>query len=403
MDLTNVPRRAYEKLRKDGVVDTLSTGTDVLLVDILFYRLCYNRLLHDRLPALSQDYLRERDCPVREPCDETVRHKGAAGLHDPEMDPKASYHVGDRFVCTFDDATVFGPTGLGTDDRNQVIAETAGSPTLVPRRIGIDVAKSMSENGVERTLTALRDTVEPDVRFDTVAAALPTWTNYYHWTIECLPRIRLLEAYGERTGDYPELLVPTDRPTWMDETLYRIDYGGKLVAWDGGIASADRLVVPTFPEPVSVDCRWLRDRMYDRTHAERNEGKLIYISRADATLRRVRNMEQIRPILNTYGVETYVLSELSVAEQVELFAEAELIVAPHGAGLTNIVYADEAAVVELFGDKKAASFARLAKLLGHDYTYLDCDERGVDIVVDPTKLERMLEAAVGDRSDDDYK
>lgn len=398
MDLTNVPRRAYEKLQKDGIAETLSAGADVLLVDILFYRLCYNGVLHDRLSILSYDDLHERDCSVREPCDVAIRYKGAAGLHDSEMDLDASYRVGDRFVCTFDDATVLGPTGLGIDDRNRVVAETAGSPTLVPRRIGVNVAKSMAANGVGRTLAALRGTVEPDIQFDTVAAALPTWANYYHWTIECLPRIRLLETYGEHTGGYPDLLVPTDRSSWMDETIDRIDYAGRIVSWSEGIASADRLIVPTFPEPTSTDCRWLRDRMHQglASRDSKDRGERIYISRTDATLRRIRNIDQIRPILDAHGIETYILSELSVAEQVELFAKAELVVSPHGAGLTNIVYADDTAVVELFGDKKAASFARLAELLGHDYIFLDCDERGVDIIVDPAKLERALEAAVAD-------
>lgn len=396
MDLTNVPRRAYEKLRKDGVTETLSAGADVLLVDALFYRLCYNGLLHDRLSVISHDDLRERDCPVREPCDELVRYKGAAGLYDPEMNPDASYRVGDRIVCTFDDATVLGPTGLGIDDRNRIVAETAGAPTLVPRRIGVNIAKSMAANGVGRTLAALRGTADPDVRFGTVAVALPTWTNYYHWTIECLPRIRLLEKYGERTGEYPDLLVPTNRSSWMDETLDQIGYAGRIVSWSDGIASAERLVVPTFPEPTSADCQWLRHRMRSRSESRRGGGKRIYISRADATLRRVRNVDQVRPILDAYDIETYVLSNLSVVEQVELFAEAELVVSPHGAGLANIVYADDTAVVELFGDKKAASFARLAEMIGHDYTCLNCVERGVDIVVEPSELKRAVEMATAD-------
>jgi capsular polysaccharide biosynthesis protein len=92
------------------------------------------------------------------------------------------------------------------------------------------------------------------------------------------------------------------------------------------------------------------------------------------------------------------LIDLSVAEQIDLFADADLIVAPHGAGLSNVVYADAVAVIELFGQKKMASFARLAEMLGHDYTYLECAERGVHLVVDPTELERAIEAAISRRA-----
>lgn len=95
-------------------------------------------------------------------------------------------------------------------------------------------------------------------------------------------------------------------------------------------------------------------------------------------------------VLDTRGFEQYTLSELSVAEQVRLFSNAEAVVSSHGAGLSNIVYSDSPVIVELFGEKKKTTYYRLAELLGHDYYPLHNEEHRQDLVVDVDKLERKL-------------
>ena len=54
-------------------------------------------------------------------------------------------------------------------------------------------------------------------------------------------------------------------------------------------------------------------------------------------------------LLSKYGFETVFLEEMSVLEQVALFANAKFIVAPHGSGLSNLVFCSpETTIVELF-------------------------------------------------------
>jgi capsular polysaccharide biosynthesis protein len=265
---------------------------------------------------------------------------------------------------------------------------------MVDRRIGIGIGKSMLTNGIRRTLAALSNVATPDSHFETATVAIPVWNNYYHWTIECLPIIRLLDKYAENHDKYPTLLVPSDRPSWMDESLDRIDYDGPVVSWPGGVSHIGNLIVPTYPDPIPAECRWLRDRMRDSHNVADDAPKRIYISRTDATVRQVENIDKIKPIFDDYGFDTVVLSELTVVEQIKLFTNAEIVVSPHGAGLTNVVYADEITVIELFGRKKMTTFARLADMLDHDYSFLDCEQRGVNLVVDPERLDTAIERAV---------
>ena len=396
MDFTTAPWRAYEKYRKDGVRELLNAGWETLLVNVLLYRVVYQGGLEHRLSYHSRDDLRNQgNCTTYDCYDGVVQYKGERGLGDPTTDPTAGYLAGDRFVCRFDDATLLGPAGVCVTEDNNIVAETVGTPPIGRRRVGMGISKSIVTNGTGRTLRALSESVDPDDRFDTAAVAVPSWRNYYHWVIECLPRVRLLERYEKRNGEYPALLIPADRPSWMDETIDQIDYGGNLVPWDGGIAHVDHLVVPTFPDPIPAECRWLRDRMRQRIDTSADRPTRIYISREDATTRKVGNADEVRAVLNTHDFETYVLSELSVAEQIRLFADADCVVSPHGAGLTNVVYSNDISIVELFGDERVATFARLATMLNHGYRNIDCEQRGVNLVVDPERLNAAIRNALG--------
>jgi len=101
-------------------------------------------------------------------------------------------------------------------------------------------------------------------------------------------------------------------------------------------------------------------------------------------------MEQIQSVLTDFRIEQYVLSELSIKEQAQLFAEAELVVSPHGAGLANLVFSDDTTIIELFGSKKSTSYHRLSQINDLNYYFLTSQQDGVDIRVDPDGLRYLL-------------
>lgn len=388
MNLRNAPWRAYQKYQLDGFEELFQSSVDTLLVNVIGYRLIYQRLLQERLPRLSREEMRnEGECKTYEPCTGEVPVKGSEGIPREDSPPK-TYWPGDRFVCTLPDAKVLSPVGPAVASDGRIIDETVAMPRKADRRVGIAVAKSLVGSGPSQTCAVMSGKEEPDAYFDTVALMLPPWNNYYHWTIECLPRIRLLEKYAADHDEYPDLLIPFDHPSWMDETIEQIDYDGQIVSWDGDVAQINKLVICSFPDPTTEECRWLRNRM--RRNGSFDKQNRIFVSRRDASVRQIENIEEITPILKEFGFRQYLLSDLSVSEQVHLFANAEIVVAPHGAGLTNIIYADEISVVELFGEKKIASYGRLSTLLDHEYTPFQCRQKGVDLIVDPNSFEDMI-------------
>jgi capsular polysaccharide biosynthesis protein len=90
-----------------------------------------------------------------------------------------------------------------------------------------------------------------------------------------------------------------------------------------------------------------------------------------------------------------VMSELSLDDQLAAFAEAEVVVAPHGAALVNLVASRTTTVVELLGESYLnGCYYALAAALGLPYWYLITANRGRhDLEVDLAALDRTLDAA----------
>jgi capsular polysaccharide biosynthesis protein len=229
--------------------------------------------------------------------------------------------------------------------------------------------------------------------------------NYYHFLTDVLPRLELLR----RSGMTPETYV-VDRQTRFQRDL--LDQVG-LTA-DRCLGSdkyphlqAEELLVPSLPDDNLRTPRWivpwLRARFLpgsvDAPH------RRLYVGRGTTKhTRRVDNEAELLAALEPLGFEAVDPGALAPAEQVRAFAEAECVVGPHGAALTNLAFAPPgAAVVELFArDYVNECFWALASTVeGLRYRYLVGDgtpsrsrrNRGVasDVAVDPAQVLRLLD------------
>jgi capsular polysaccharide biosynthesis protein len=64
----------------------------------------------------------------------------------------------------------------------------------------------------------------------------------------------------------------------------------------------------------------------------------IYISRKDSKARVLLNEPEVESLMHDFGLEVITLTGLSATEMARIFADAQLIVSPHGAGLANLVF-----------------------------------------------------------------
>jgi hypothetical protein len=90
--------------------------------------------------------------------------------------------------------------------------------------------------------------------------------------------------------------------------------------------------------------------------------------------------------------EIAVLEGLSLVEQVRLFAQAPVIVAMHGAGLSNLLFASSGAVLVEVGLRGNRCYQRLAAKMGVAYFHTPHGKRGFSREVDKV-VRKALSAA----------
>jgi capsular polysaccharide biosynthesis protein len=235
--------------------------------------------------------------------------------------------------------------------------------------------------------------------------------NYYHFLIDVLPRVGVLEqAPGIEAPE--RWYVPASTPVQRELLdLMGITEGKRIDSNEVPHVRAECLVVPGLPSVVKEKnppwvVGFLRDRLMKRITPPRPEDRRrIYITRtAGANNRAVVNEPELMRQLEKRDFEIVDPSTLSATGQIEIFSSASVIVCGHGAALANLVFARPgAAVVELFpaGDV-LPDYWRLASSAGVTYRYLSAwppagrkSHRGraivSDIDVDLTALGTMLD------------
>lgn len=175
--------------------------------------------------------------------------------------------------------------------------------------------------------------------------------NYSHWLfrnmlkLSTLDRAGLLYAYpwlvnGDLSGYQTEYIKLLGQPP---ERLIKVERHA--------VIACKRVLVPALhvsTQAVTQGVQWLRERFAHLLVAPAQATRRLFVSRRDSTRRSLLNEDAVFRNLEPLGFERVVPGEMSVAAQIAAFSGARVIVAAHGAALTNMVFAPPGAtIVEL--------------------------------------------------------
>jgi len=229
------------------------------------------------------------------------------------------------------------------------------------------------------------------------------WENsYFHWMCDAMPRVAALmtlpadvkvliparlTSYQRQALDLlgiaDDRLAPFDDENVRFEGFYFISPAGRtgnIPPWAAG---------------------WLRDRFRAAVPSKVAKARRLYISRQLAAARRVVNEDEVMSALAPLGFEKVFCEKLSLADQIRLFSQAETVVAPHGAGNTNMLFAAPGARLVEFQEPGLVHvcYWSLCESLGHEYWYLMAQpttesKRGADMIVPVDELRAVLERTI---------
>lgn len=204
-----------------------------------------------------------------------------------------------------------------------------------------------------------------------VATCAPT--NFFHFLLEALPGYLAARAHDPAV----RLLLPATTPGYVDSLLAELPGGAEVVRADGPVRVAELLLpaVDPFSGFTHPDIVPLLRRTFAHLRAAPGPRTSLYISRRRATRRAMAGEDELERHLAARGFRVVFAEDLTLPEQVGLFAGAEVVVAPHGAGLTNLVWSDAPGLLLEIHPRGAFNdcYARLALDAGWDYRYADAD------------------------------
>ncbi len=240
---------------------------------------------------------------------------------------------------------------------------------------------------------------------------------YGHWLAELLTRLLMVHA---QDIEYDWIYTPyTHRYIKESLALLGIDPSKIVEPFHAThYIQADELIVPSLPSrqipsspsshftgyyPATFYCPdWtialLRDTFLPiiKNQDFAFASKKVFISRNDSHQRRMINEDQIFALFEQKGFKRYRMSNLSFAQQLALFYNADYIVAAHGSALTNLIFCQpHTKVIEIFQNQFDSGFWQLSQQLGLDHTCLKTQDLQpgswkVDTFVDPKKIQTFI-------------
>lgn len=292
-----------------------------------------------------------RDTAAREPDTVRIHDGGAAERIDrspPAGDPEdhwvfselARFDVPARFTVEIDGGTVVGDYGA----------------SLTPARtLDYETSRYFAIAGWREHPIFLRPALPRIERVDGTLVSLTSPgsdRNYFHFLFDVLPRWGILEE--ALPGFVPDHLYVACKTSYQEQLLALAGLDGyDLVSSEKHRAvSADHLLVPSMPNPEEIAPTWMVEWVRDRLPAVRTDDKpsRIYITRGSVpNTRRVVGETDLWPRLEQRGFVRIDPGTMPVRDQIDHFAAADVIVGPHGAALSNLVFVKPGArVLELF-------------------------------------------------------
>lgn len=178
--------------------------------------------------------------------------------------------------------------------------------------------------------------------------------TFFHWMLDVLPRMEIARQAGQPPKKYDHVLVNSLRMAFQKESLQLLGIPADRClaldlapAWE--LASATLPSLPGIPGvPRKSSILFLRELFLGDAPAP-GARKRIFISREGSPHRRLQDQGELWNRLRKLGFEKFEGAETSVKDQAKVFQSAQMVVAVHGAALTNLVFCQPNTVVlELF-------------------------------------------------------
>ena len=265
--------------------------------------------------------------------------------------------------------------------------------SLITELFDNDSSKSKDNNYLRYLFSKSR----PDLQEAIIVSTSGQW-GYYHFLMDFIPRVLLIHS---KINSSDKILVSKKLTGFQNEFFELAKIKDNLILLErNDRIKISKVISPLYTSQIGnpnyFTIKMIRDFFLDKLSdfKSKDHPKSIYISRSKAKTRRIINEVDLEKILKDYQIKTIHLEDLRLMEQCGLFANIDFVIAPHGAGLANLVFAKKGTrVIELFSeDHLEACFYRLSTMNELNYSFIvhDSYNQQNDMEIDLKMIEKVL-------------
>lgn len=309
-----------------------------------------------------------------------------------------NYYSEGRLVTVIEDVNIYYPTGITTVG-GEIVSDYSKSSSHI---FTCQLDERINNKGVIKTARPFITSHRPKKNIDKGFHMVQHWLGYHEWVLEFLPKLQAYFQYCKETGENIPILIHEDAPRWAKDWLLLLGIPSEKIIPLRSDLSVNNLIFTQHRHRYTKDFEispsdllWMKNIARKRADidSDKTYSKRIFISREDTETRQITNREEVIDCLQNFGFEKVVCSELSVREQINTFKNSNYIVGPHGAGLTNTLFAESGTqLIELFREKDIRPhFYLLTEETGLGYSYQICEPRpGNNMRINIGDLEKRI-------------
>jgi hypothetical protein len=232
---------------------------------------------------------------------------------------------------------------------------------------------------------------------DSFLIAFDIWSsiNLFHFYFFTLEKIILMRKVHELKNF--KILVPNNVEPFVFEAFRILKIDNYFHLTDSSNLKSDFAMVTAgnntiLPSPKLT--KELRTIFLNNIKCNITAGSKIYVSRQKATKRKIINSDELDETLEKYGIVTIYAENLTLEEQISIFSNAQLVISPHGAGLSNIIFMKSKTIVIEINNadhkQSVPHYMVIAHCCSLDYYYFDAEMINGDFEVNTARLNRLL-------------
>lgn len=209
--------------------------------------------------------------------------------------------------------------------------------------------------------------------------------NFFHWFLDVLQKLEFIDQSRDQILNCKyKIIIPNGHyNNYSKKSLKAFDLDFYYQKKNEIIISDQLILLPNIaPTGNFRKSQVLKLSKRMRDHWTKNKirilnNKKIYISRKSAKRRKLKNEDDIIPILLENGFTILDFDKLNFEEQLQNILNCKILLSVHGAGLSHMLWmSKKSKVIEIRakGNFSDNCYFSLASDLGHEYSYILADK-----------------------------